>query len=48
MFEAFLLLLIGFGLGYGVRDWMSRRRRAAARAARNRHKITASPQQHNG
>ena len=31
MLEAILTLLIGFALGYGVRDLISRRRRAAQR-----------------
>jgi hypothetical protein len=28
---ALLLMLISFGCGYGVREWISRRRRAAER-----------------
>jgi hypothetical protein len=31
MFVAILLLLVGFALGYGVRELVSRRRRAAER-----------------
>jgi hypothetical protein len=31
MFQVVLGVLIGFACGYGVREWVSRRRRAAAR-----------------
>jgi hypothetical protein len=31
MFEAFVGVLVGFAFGYGVREIISRRRRAAAR-----------------
>jgi len=31
MLEIAIVLIVGFGLGYGVREWISRRRRQAER-----------------
>jgi len=31
MFELFIVLIIGFALGYGIREWISHQRRQAAR-----------------
>jgi len=31
MLETAIVLIVGFGLGYGVREWLSRRRRQAER-----------------
>ena len=34
MSEIAIVLIVGFGLGYGVREWVSRRRRQAERQRR--------------
>ena len=34
MLEIAIALIVGFGLGYGVREWVSRRRRQAERRGR--------------
>jgi hypothetical protein len=34
MLETAIFLIVGFGLGYGVREWLSRRRRQAERERR--------------
>jgi len=34
MTSAIIALIVGFGAGYGVRDWISRRRRQAERQRR--------------
>jgi len=34
MLEVAIVLIVGFGLGYGVREWVSRRRRRAGRQRR--------------
>jgi len=34
MLETAIVLIIGFVLGYGVREWLSRRRRQAERRRR--------------
>jgi integrase len=34
MLEIAIFLIVGFGLGYGIREWVSRRRRRAERQRR--------------
>src|SRR5215831_449671 len=34
MLESAIILIVGFALGYGVREWLSRRRRQAERQRR--------------
>jgi hypothetical protein len=34
MLETAITLIVGFALGYGVREWLSRRRRQAERQRR--------------
>jgi hypothetical protein len=40
MLEIAIVLIVGFALGYGVREWVSRRRR---QAERQRHTLWGPP-----
>src|SRR5262245_548636 len=42
MLEIAIALIVGFALGYGVREWVSRRRRQAARERRSEERRVGS------